>query len=46
MRVSKASRNVRLSVQQKCPLASLRGCQILVPEELPEFAASAESRRQ
>ena len=45
-RLSKFSRNVWLSVQQECPLLSLRWYQMLVPEELPEFAASAESRRQ
>ena len=34
-RLSKFSRNVRLSVQHKCPLPSLRWYQMLVPEELP-----------
>ena len=45
-RLSKFRINVRLSVQHKCPLLSLRWYQMLVPEELLGFAASADSRRR
>ena len=44
--LSKFSINVRLIVQHKCPLPSLRWYQMLVPEELLGFAASADSRRR
>ena len=44
--LSKFRINVRLSVQHKCPLLSLLWYQMLAPEELPGFAASAGSRRR
>ena len=43
---SKFSINVRLSVQHKCHPVGPRWYQVLVPEELRGFAASADSRRR
>ena len=44
--LSKFRINVRLSVQDKCALLSVRWYQMLVPEELLGFAVSADSRRR